>query len=103
MAASSVRDPLQREWNYQRYFRGKANAPLWQNVIFGSESIVREEWHSYTDHRGSLPVDRTRRKVMPEEQTREDSGAWAILPGEPSYAAGLLGSQASRAAVAVQS
>ena len=40
---------LQREWNYQRYFRGKANVPLWQNAIFGSESIVDEEWLSYTD------------------------------------------------------
>jgi hypothetical protein len=40
---------LQKQWNYQRYFRGKANAPLWQNVIFGSASIVNEEWLSYID------------------------------------------------------
>ena len=40
---------LQRQWNHQWYFRGKANAPLWQNVIFGSDSIVGEEWLSFTD------------------------------------------------------
>jgi hypothetical protein len=40
---------LQRQWNHQWFFRGKANAPLWQNVIFGSASVVGEEWLSYTD------------------------------------------------------